>query len=105
MTDLNKLIGNLASSGAVSGFAGGLAGGALGGALTSKKGRKVAGSALKYGAVAAVGGLAYSAYRRYTQRTPEAEPTRPAWQGITEDRFANAIDLSVNMSLLRSVKT
>ena len=92
MTDLNKLIGSLTSSGAVSGFAGGLAGGALGGALTSKKGRKVAGSALKYGAVAAVGGLAYSAYRRYTQRAPEAAATRPGWQGITEERFAAAID-------------
>ena len=91
MNDLNKIIGGLASSGAVSGFAGGLAGGALGSALTSKKGRKVAGSALKYGAVAAVGGLAYSAYRRYTQGAQEGGSAKPAWQGISEQRFEKAI--------------
>lgn len=102
MTDLNKIIGSLASSGAVSGFASGLAGGALGGALTSKKGRKVAGSALKYGAVAAVGGLAYSAYRRYTQSASEGGSAQPAWQGISEERFEKAIadDASSNGLLL-----
>mgnify|MGYP001552781240 CR=1 FL=1 len=93
MTDFNKLIGSLASSGAVSGFAGGLAGGALGGALTSKKGRKLAGSALKYGAVAAVGGIAYSAYKRYQQNTPSADTsTSHNWSGIGQERFAAAIE-------------
>ena len=98
MTDLNKLIGGLASSGVLSGFAGGLAGGALGGALTSKKGRKVAGSAVKYGAVAAVGGLAYSAYQRYTQGTSGGEPSPPAWQDISEARFDNALDSDADSS-------
>lgn len=96
MTDLNKLIGSLASSGAVSGFAGGL----LGGALTSKKGRKMAGSALKLGAVAAVGGLAYSAYRRYQEnsaadqgRQPQgAQAVPPEWSDVGQERFVAAIE-------------
>ena len=93
MTDFNKLIGGLTSSGALSGFAGGLAGGALGGALTSKKGRKIAGSAVKYGAVAAVGGLAYSAYRRYQQNaSATGGATSQTWTGIGEERFTAAIE-------------
>ena len=59
---LNQLIG--------SGVAGGLAGGALSGLLTSKAGRKFAGSALKLGGVAIVGGLAYKAYQNYRQSQP-----------------------------------
>lgn len=90
MADLNKLIGSLSSSGAVSGFAGGLAGSALGGALTSKKGRKFAGSALKLGAVAAVGGLAYSAYRRYRQNAPAKDGS--AWQNLGADGFSNLVE-------------
>lgn len=91
MTNLNKLIGSLGSSGAVTGFAGGLAGSVLGGALVGKKGRKMAGTALKYGAAAAVGGLAYSAYQRYQQDAPAENPPESAWQGIGEERFVDAI--------------
>jgi uncharacterized membrane protein YebE (DUF533 family) len=52
------------------GVGGGLAGGALAGGamallLGTKKGRKMGGAALKYGGIAAVGGLAYMAYRNY----------------------------------------
>ncbi len=67
MVDLNKLINGLSKSGAVSGFAGGLAGTAVAGALSGKKGKKMAKSALKVGALAAVGGLAYTAYKRYRE--------------------------------------
>lgn len=56
-----------------SGAAGGVLGGALAGTLTSlltgKHGKKVAKSALKVGGLAAVGGLAYMAYKRYQQQT------------------------------------
>lgn len=72
MVDINKIVQGLSSSGAVSGFAGGLAGTALAGALTGKKGKKVAKSALKVGALAAVGGLAYTAYQRYRQNDVKA---------------------------------
>ena len=91
--DLNKLIGNLTSSGAVSAFAGGLAGSTLAGALSSKKGRKLAGSALKVGTVAAVGGLAYTAYQRYRQNaSPDGNASSSTWENIGPDRFAAAIE-------------
>lgn len=54
---------------------GGLAGGAAAGALAtlllgSKSGRELAGDALKLGAVAALGGLAYKAYSNYRDGKP-----------------------------------
>lgn len=67
MIDLNSVLQGLSKSGAVSGFAGGLAGTAMAGALSGKKGKKVAKSALKIGGLAAVGGLAWTAYQRYRQ--------------------------------------
>jgi uncharacterized membrane protein YebE (DUF533 family) len=65
MADINKLLGQLLSSGAAGGFAGGLAGGLASSMLTSKKGRKLGKSAVKMGGIAAVGALAYGAYQRY----------------------------------------
>ena len=110
MADLNKLVSSLSSGGVVSGLAGGLAGTALAGALTGKKGRKLAGSALKVGAVAAVGGLAYTAYKRYRNNSagagqesavaagsgPTAElpraPVEQRWGDIDADRFAAVLE-------------
>lgn len=110
MADLNQLVSSLSSRGVVSGFAGGLAGTALAGALSGKKGRKLAGSALKVGAIAAVGGLAYTAYKRYRNQAAGAGqesattarpgpaaalPAAPAdrrWGDIDADRFAAAIE-------------
>lgn len=88
MVDLNKLMSGLAQSGFASGLAGGMAGGALSGALMSKKGRKVAGNLLKVGGVAAIGGLAWSAYRNYqrSQQGPAA-PAQDRWQALTQSRF------------------
>jgi uncharacterized membrane protein YebE (DUF533 family) len=67
MVNLNNIVRGLSNSGALSGFAGGLAGTAVAGALSGKKGRKMAKSALKIGGLAAIGGLAWSAYQRYQQ--------------------------------------
>jgi uncharacterized membrane protein YebE (DUF533 family) len=64
--DLSKLVGGLSKSGALSGFMGGVAGGGLTSMVASKKGRKVGKSALKVGALAAVGGLAWKAYQSYS---------------------------------------
>lgn len=64
MVDINKLLGQLMSSGAAGGFAGGLAGGLAGSLLTSKSGRKLGKKAIKMGGVVAVGALAYAAYQR-----------------------------------------
>lgn len=66
MVDVNKLLGSFLGSGAATGFAGGLAGGVASNMLTSKSGRKLGKKALKLGGVAAVGALAYTAYKRYS---------------------------------------
>ena len=102
--DLNKVVQGLTSSGALSGFAGGLAGSALVGAVSGKKGKKMAKGALKVGALAAVGGLAYTAYQRYRQDAPVTQASTGGqgaaaldggdgrWQGISEQRFEAAVE-------------
>ena len=67
MFDAKRLLDQLVGSGVAGGFAGGLAGGALSQVLTGKKGKKLAGSALKLGGLALVGGLAYKAWQNYQQ--------------------------------------
>ncbi|PXX90318.1 DUF533 domain-containing protein [Marinobacter vulgaris] len=74
-TDVNRMVGELASQfkggGSKSGGSGGidvkslLGGGAVGLMLGSKRGRKMGGKALKYGALAGVGVLAWKAYQNY----------------------------------------
>jgi uncharacterized membrane protein YebE (DUF533 family) len=79
MSDLQKLMGNLTQSGALNGFLGGVAGGGLTSLLTSKKGRKTGKKALKFGAIAAVGTVAWKAYQNYSQRAgQDAAPTASA---------------------------
>jgi uncharacterized membrane protein YebE (DUF533 family) len=68
-------------SGVLSGLAGGVAGGAVSGALQSKKGRKHAGTLLKVGGLAAVGGLAWKAYRGYQQSKTAAHPDAESVSG------------------------
>ncbi len=116
--DLNRIVQGLSSSGAVSGFAGGLAGSALVGAISGKKGKKMAKGALKVGALAAVGGLAYKAYQGYRQnQAPAAVPANgqagtapaaidPSWQNIPEKRFEDVArnpESSGSMLLLRAM--
>jgi len=67
--DLSKLVNGLSKSGALSGFMGGVAGGGLTSMIATKKGRKVGKKALKVGALAAVGGLAWKAYQNYSAKT------------------------------------
>lgn len=82
MTDINKLLGSLLSSGAASGFAGGLAGGMASKMIKKKTVKKVGSNALKLGGIAAVGALAYTAYKRYNENqgtasseiAPSAQP-------------------------------
>ncbi|MEM7610468.1 MAG: tellurite resistance TerB family protein [Pseudomonadota bacterium] len=78
MVDINKLVSGLSKSGVSSGLLGGLAGGAISGALMSKKGRKTAGSLLKIGGIAAIGGLAWNAYQKYQRQEPTAGAARDA---------------------------
>lgn len=72
MVDVNKLLGSLLSSSTAKGVAGGLAGGVAGNMLMSKSGRKMGKKALKLGGVAAVGALAFTAYKRYSNRDEAA---------------------------------
>lgn len=81
--DVSKMLKGLSNSGALSGFMGGVAGGGLTSMLTSKKGKKMGKSALKVGALAAVGGLAWKAYQQYSENKG-AQTASPAQQN---DRF------------------
>lgn len=65
MINVDKLISNLGSSGIATGFAGGAAGGALTSMLMSKSGRKTGSTLLKVGGAAAIGTLAWKAYKNY----------------------------------------
>ena len=95
--NLNRIFDGLMSSGLAGGLAGGAASGLLVQGLGSKKGRKMAGSALKLGGAAVVGGLAWKAYEQYRSRdagTPlaagagaVAQPAQPAWTGLREEAF------------------
>ncbi len=83
MVDVTKLLGSLLSSGAATGFAGGMAGGVASKMLTSKSGRKLGKNALKLGGVAAVGALAFTAYKRYSKPGDAAAAT-PSTESINE---------------------
>ncbi len=93
--NLDQVMSKLAASGVL----GGLAGGAVSGALMSnKKARKTAGTLLKVGGVAALGGLAWKAYQGYqaeqgravhqVRDTSVAPAGDPVWQGLDERGFA-----------------
>jgi uncharacterized membrane protein YebE (DUF533 family) len=78
MIDAKRVLDQLIGSGVAGGLAGGLAGGTLAGLLSGKKGkkaRKLAGSAVKLGGVALVGGLAYKAWQSYQQGQQAVAPT------------------------------
>ncbi|MDX1559575.1 MAG: DUF533 domain-containing protein, partial [Marinobacter sp.] len=81
--DVNKVVNSLGSqlrggqgSGSGIDVKSLLGGGALGMMLGSKRGRKMGGKALKYGALAGVGVLAWKAYQNY--QTNSQSPTQPA---------------------------
>ena len=92
MLNTKRLLDELVGSGAAGSFAGGLAGGALANILTGKKAAKVAGSALKIGGLALVGGIAYKAWRSHQQggtRATSAQfkeaPAGSAFMPATDD--------------------
>jgi len=97
MKDLQKLVGNLNKSGALSGFLGGVAGGGLT-SLMGGKSKKSSKKAVKYGALAAVGGLAWKAYKQYSeQKAAPVQQTSSRGFDITpatlsEQSFTDAID-------------
>ncbi|AOT06890.1 tellurite resistance TerB family protein [Pseudoalteromonas luteoviolacea] len=76
MKELQKLVSGLNKSGALSGFLGGIAGGGATSLLGGKKGKKTGKKAVKYGALAAVGGLAWKAYKQYSEQNQAAAQQR-----------------------------
>lgn len=72
MPDVSKLLGSFLGSG----FVGGMAGGLASSMITTKSGRKMGKKALKLGGVAAVGALAYTAYKRYGANQAAAQPAQ-----------------------------
>ncbi|MFT7266208.1 MAG: uncharacterized membrane protein YebE (DUF533 family) [Halioglobus sp.] len=116
MLDFNKLVSSITGSGVGAGLAGGVAGGALVSALGSKSGRNTAKSIAKIGGVAAVGALAWSAYKKYQGNSsdntdtiqapamanqPSAISSAPVWQSLPQKEFdALAGNLSESHGLL-----
>lgn len=92
MFDAKKLLDQFLG-GAKDGKTGGLSGDFMKGAgaagiagilLSSKSGRKLAGSAVKYGGIAVLGGLAYSAYKNWqAQQQPEGGATAQPMKDVT----------------------
>lgn len=124
MKDLEKIISGLSKSGLLSGLAGGLAGGSAAGLLANKKSRKKAKKVLKYGALAAVGGVAWKAYKSYsaanisspnhsaamtTDQHPQARPLSYEPQLLSQQQFESVIEEnpknSGQMLLLRAMIT
>ena len=95
----------------------GLVGGAAAGGLMAlmlgtKKGRKLGGKALKYGGMAAVGGLAYKAYSDWqagksVAQTPPADPVAlpkpPADSGFDPDHDTGADGDDFRLVLMRAM--
>lgn len=80
MANADRILQQILGSGIPGGLAGGVAGGFLSQALMGKKGRKARKTLLKVGAVAAVGGIAYLAWKKYQEKKGTAAAPHPTLQ-------------------------
>ncbi|MBS9405547.1 tellurite resistance TerB family protein [Halomonas sp. TRM85114] len=88
-----------------------LGGGALGMLVGSSRGRKLGGKALKYGAVAGVGALAWKAWQNYQadsqapsqNTTPQANPTADSGQGEPVERLDGEASEQRSLELLQAL--
>ena len=80
-------------------------GGALGLLLGSKRGRKMGKKALKYGAVAGVGALAWKAYQNYQTNTQQAATPSPSveQQGQQLDQLAGVPQEQRGLQILQAM--
>ena len=95
------------------GLPGGLAGGAAAGGLVAlllgtKKGRKLGGKALKYGGLAAVGGLAYKAWsdhraNRPSEATSSAASPPPPSSGFDPAQLRDSGGEDFRLTLVRAI--
>ncbi|MFK8020749.1 MAG: tellurite resistance TerB family protein [Pseudomonadales bacterium] len=99
--NLNKVFNAVSSSGLSAGLAGGAAGGLLTAAITTKGGKKMAKNALQLGGIAAIGGLAWNAYKSYQANNAlppsvnqDSQAQQPAFlsAGLTMTDFSDALD-------------
>ena len=109
---IGKALGN---SGLGGGLGGGLVGGALSGGLMSavlgsKKGRKMGGKVLAYGGTALVAGLAYKAWRDYSNRQKPQNHARdtdlasiPADSGFAPEQERGEDDVDFRLALVRAM--
>jgi len=119
MVDLNKLVGSLLNGGIAKGVAGGVAGGALVNVITSKSGLKAVQSVAQAGGLAAVGALAWNAYKKFqgnnaenvadqvvTVPQREAVASTEVWQRLPQDQFdslASGQSTSQGLLVLRTM--
>lgn len=94
MKDLNSIVSGLSKSGVLSSFASGAAGGALTSVLMGKKSKKAGKKALKVGALAAVGGLAWKAYKQYSDNKSSQPVSQANTQAIPPQPQHQAFDYS-----------
>ncbi|MCD1629668.1 tellurite resistance TerB family protein [Marinobacter shengliensis] len=80
-----------------------LGGGALGLMLGSKRGRKMGGTALKYGALAGVGVLAYKAYQNYQTNAQGVPQQAPALQGRPLEQLHGADQERRGLEILQAM--
>jgi uncharacterized membrane protein YebE (DUF533 family) len=103
MINVNKMLASLSRSGIMKGsgsslldgaslgggalLGGGIAGGIAGSLLSSKSGRKTGAKALKIGALAAVGGIAWKAYKSYSdQQAQDRAFNRGKYQDYSDNQ-------------------
>ncbi len=96
MADVKKLLGSFLGSG----FAGGMAGGLATSMIATKSGRKMGKKALKVGGIAAVGALAYTAYKRYGDNKAGAQ-TAP--QESQQNHVSPAVTHQTDHSVVQSI--
>ncbi|SEG16888.1 tellurite resistance TerB family protein [Marinobacterium lutimaris] len=80
-----------------------LGGGALGLLIGSKRGRKLGGSALKYGAIAGVGALAWRAWQNAQQSQASAAPTAAASEGQPIEQLSHQAQEQRSLELLQAM--
>lgn len=112
---IGNQIRQVTSGGLGGGLGGGLVGGALSGGLISavlgsKKGRKMGGKVLAYGGTALVAGLAYKAWRDYSNQQKPQNHARdtdlasiPADSGFAPEQERGEDDVDFRLALVRAM--
>ena len=80
-----------------------LGGGALGMLVGSKRGRKMGGTALKYGALAGVGVLAWKAYQNYQSGPAKSNPPIDAQQGQPLEELSGEAQEQRGLEILQAM--